>query len=108
MCLIEPGRKDRVLLDWRREFERNLLTIRIRIQFVDTHESDSDVHRERMLLEVRTAKTERLCIASPGGDHARAITCPSDCSSPIDMFSKDAGGGHGQSTSVKALILKRT
>lgn len=50
--------------------------------------SEFDVQQDRIRFEVSTARTDRRCFASPGGDHEIAVTMTVDCSSPIDESTK--------------------
>ena len=47
-----------------------------------------DAQHDKIRFEVRTARTDRRCFASPGGDHEIAVTMHVDCSSPIDASRK--------------------
>ena len=60
-------------------------------------------HKDSSRFEVNTVRTERLCFASPVGDHAIAATILEDCSSPIDNTSRLAGSWSGHSLNEKRL-----
>ena len=69
--------------------------------------SEVDVHNERRRFDVSTASTERLCFASPGGDHARATTVLRDCSSPSEHSLKLSGSSRGHSSNLKELTCRQ-
>lgn len=50
--------------------------------------------------DVRTVRAGRLCMARPGGDHARAVTVLVDSSSPTEKLSILPCGGSGHSRVV--------
>lgn len=75
-------------------------------QEVATLGSEAEAHKDNKWFEVKMASTKRLFLAKGVEDHDRATTVPSDCSSPMDKFSRSDNCCEGHSSVVKELILK--
>ena len=84
------------------------LTIRIRRQLDDFARSEVDSQSDKIKLDVRTARIDLRCFASPGVDQKRVVTVLEDCSSPIEKSSKEAGSWIGHSSTVKIFTRKCT
>lgn len=66
--------------------------------------SEVDAHNDSRWLDVKTARTGRLCLANPGEDHASAVTMLNDCSSPIEKLPFPSGSRFDHSSQVKRLM----
>ena len=80
-----------------------VLMTKILSQLAGIFMSELDAHNESRWFDVNTARTGRLCLASPGEDHASAITTLGDCSSPIENSSFSRGPCSGHSAQLKRL-----